>query len=177
LIFANTTTAKQRLLSYLDFCTERRFDGVIVMGIRLDDPYVHEVTESPLPSVVIDIPLLSKPSLVYEGDFSVESGAAGLEALLSANPDLTAVFFASDLMAIGALRWAQQQGIKVPGDVSIVGFDNIELSEYVTPGLTTIHQRRYEMGVTAANSLVAMLEGDMAQGRVLPPDIVIRGTT
>lgn len=236
LIFANTTTAKQRLLSYLDFCTQRRFDGVVVMGIRLDDPYVHEVTESKLPSVVIDIPLLSKhcgyvmtdnihgaelaiqhlankghrtigfvnghseaevslhrlrgykaaleklalpftPSLVYEGDFSADSGADGLEALRAANPDMTAVFFASDLMAIGGLRWAQHQGIHVPTDVAIVGFDNIELAEFVTPALTTIHQRRYEMGVTAANSLISMLDGETPEGRILPPDIIIRETT
>lgn len=236
LIFANTTTAKQRLLSYLDFCTQRRFDGVIVMGIRLDDPYVHEVTESPLPSIVIDIPLLSKhcgyvmtdnihgcelaiqhlasrghrtigfvnghkeaevsrhrlrgykaalekfglpsdSSLIYEGDFTVESGTEGIKTLLSANPEMTAVFFASDLMAIGGLRWAKEQGIEVPDEISIVGFDNIELAEFVSPSLTTIHQRRYEMGITAANSLVAMLDGEIPEGRILPPDIVVRGTT
>lgn len=236
LLLASTSTAQQRLLSYLDFCTERRFDGVIVMGIRLDDPYMYEVTESSLSSVVIDIPLLSEhcgyvmtdnvrgselavqhlnqrghtrigfvngyleaevsisrlrgykealerlrlpfdEALVFEGDFSIASGAEGMRALLGANPDLSAVFFASDLMAIGGLRWALQQGIRVPEDMAIVGFDNIDLAEFVTPGLTTIHQKRYEMGVAAANLLVNMLKGESPEGRVLSPEIVVREST
>ncbi len=237
LILVSTTTARQRLVSYLDFCMERRLDGVIVMGIRLDDPYIQEVVDSPLPSVVIDLPLLSDhcgyvmtdnvhgaklvirhlagrghrkigfvnghsqaavsrdrkrgyeegmlqaglgydDTQVHEADFTLQGGADGLKHLLQCHPDMTAVFFASDLMAIGGLQYARESGIRSPEELAIVGYDDIELAEFSTPRLTTIRQKRSEMGMRAAEMVVAMMKDHAApQGVLLAPELVVRDTT
>lgn len=237
LTLVSTTTAQQRLVSYLDLCTEKRFDGVIVMGIRLDDPYVHEVVEAPLPSVVIDLPLLSKhcayvmadnvngarfavrhlterghrkigfvnghqhaavsqerrrgyeeacraqkiafdADWVYDSDFTLEGGIRGVQELRARHKDMTAIFFASDLMAIGALRYCREEGIQVPEDLALVGFDNIDLTQFVTPAISTIAQPLYEMGATAAELLVGMLDDNrLPEGRMLSPELIIRETS
>ncbi|KPV44006.1 LacI family DNA-binding transcriptional regulator [Alicyclobacillus ferrooxydans] len=237
LTLVSTTTAQQRLVSYLDLCTEKRFDGVIVMGIRLDDPYVHEVVEAPLPSVVIDLPLISKhcayvmtdnvngsrfavrhllerghrkigfvnghqqaavsqerrrgyedalrvqkipyeEDWVYNADFTLQGGIRGLKELLERHKDMTAVYFASDLMAIGALRYCREQGIQVPGDLAIVGFDNIDLTQFVSPTVSTIAQPRYEMGTTATDLLIGMLDDNrLGEGRMLSPELIVRETS
>jgi len=117
-------------------------------------------------------------SRVYYGDFKSEDGALGTEQLLQAHPDLTAIFYASDLMAIGAINFLQAQRKSVPGDLSIVGFDDIELSTLVQPQLTTIRQNRYEMGRVAADTVIRMLDGeDRGRGVVLSPELIVRGTT
>ncbi|QSO52128.1 LacI family DNA-binding transcriptional regulator [Alicyclobacillus curvatus] len=237
LMLVSTTTAEQRLVSYLDLCTERRFEGVIVMGIRLDDPYVHEVVEAPLPSVVIDLPLISKhcayvmtdnvngarfavrhlmerghrkigfvnghqqaavsqerrrgyeeacrihgipftEDWIYDADFTLQGGMHGLQELKSRHKDMTAIFFASDLMAIGALQHCRTQGIQVPQDVAIIGFDNIDLTQFVTPTMSTIGQPRYEMGTTAVELLLGMLdENRLPEGRMLSPELIVRETS
>lgn len=233
----STNTARQSLVSYVDFCRQRQFDGVIVMGIRSDDPYVHEVAESPLPSVVIDLPLLSEhcgyvmsdnvsggrnavrhlverghrnlamvnghshaivsqdrlrgfqdglrlcgiefqPERVLEGDFTMASGEQCMEVIREQFPDVTAVFFANDLMALGALRYITGLGLNVPNQIAIIGYDDVDLAQLVHPALTTVAQPRFEMGSQAAHMLISMLEDDKEpHGCILPSNLVIRGST
>lgn len=93
----------------------------------------------------------------------------------------TAIYAASDTIAIGILQAAYQSGIKIPDQVSIVGFDNIEFTEYTVPPLTTVSQRGIEMGQTAANLLIDMIEqeraSDQVQDIVFEPTLVIRQST
>ncbi|MFF0291249.1 LacI family DNA-binding transcriptional regulator [Streptomyces sp. NPDC005262] len=100
--------------------------------------------------VLLDIP----PQLVAEGDFTLQGGAGAMALLLDQAPDLDAVFVASDLMASGALRILRKQGRTVPGDVAVVGFDNLTpIAETTEPPLTTVHQDIEEMGRLMARLL------------------------
>jgi DNA-binding LacI/PurR family transcriptional regulator len=92
--------------------------------------------------------------------------------------DITAVFCASDLMATGAMKAASDLGLSVPQDLSIVGFDDIDLASVTSPPLTTVSQPRYELGETAGRVLVDACSGLKPPSRVLlKATLVVRGTT
>jgi LacI family transcriptional regulator len=234
LILFNTDSSRQREKTYTQLCRERKVDGVIIQGIKLDDPYLKEVMESDIPCVLVDIPVetntvgyvstdnvlgakkavehlielghrniamvngydqafVSKQRLkgyekalkehgikvqknwVVDGGFEEEKAKETVLSLLSSSPEITAIFCASDLMALGALKACKQLGISVPNDLSIVGYDDILLASYVTPPLTTISQNIFEMGFEAADLLIDMLEGKAKQHhRILETKLVRR---
>ncbi|WP_141504400.1 LacI family DNA-binding transcriptional regulator [Paenibacillus luteus] len=218
LVLFSTTPQKQTIKSYKTLCQERGVDGVIIMGIRLDDPYLKEIVSSDIPCVLIDITLEGPhvgyvtsdnlsgavaavdhllqnghrhiaminghaqadvsllrlegyrqalhnsaipfdDSLVVDGRFSEQGGREAAIQILSSKPEVTALFCASDLMAIGAMQGVKDMGKQVPQDISIIGFDNIDLTAYCTPALTTVHQHKYELGFHAAQVLIDLLEG------------------
>lgn len=116
---------------------------------------------------------------ILEGDFSVRAGyLLGRQLLTLANPP-TAIFAANDEMAVGAMKAAKELGLDVPGDVSVVGFDDIPLSTLVAPALTTIRQPKYEIGTQSMNMLLDLIEGraDARRQVVLPYELVIRDST
>ncbi|CQR53364.1 LacI family DNA-binding transcriptional regulator [Paenibacillus riograndensis] len=114
--------------------------------------------------------------LVY-GDFSFESGSRAMEALLRKAGEVTAVFAASDEMAIGALSSALKHGLNVPEDISIMGYDDLKPAQMVTPPLTTVRQPLYEMGKIASEKLIGMIEtGEIAANRIMAHSIVERQT-
>ena len=80
------------------------------------------------------------PHAVQAGDFTVAGGAAAMTELLDTHPDLDAVFVANDNMAAGALRVLRERGRRVPDDVAVVGFDDLEIATRTEPPLTTVHQ-------------------------------------
>jgi DNA-binding LacI/PurR family transcriptional regulator len=96
-------------------------------------------------------------SLVVRGDFSQDSGETAMRVLLSRRPDLDAVFCANDPMAAGALRVLREAGRQVPGQVSVVGFDDSPLAQSTHPPLTTVHQSPEQMG----REMVALLVDTM----------------
>lgn len=123
--------------------------------------------------------LAYEPTLVEEGDFSEESGFRKAFALLERGDNLTAIFAASDLMAIGAMRAVQETGLRIPEDISVVGFDGIPLSRYLSPPLTTIRQPAVEKGKLAAEMLLQRLGGERVRNHqiYLEPELVVRATT
>lgn len=122
--------------------------------------------------------LESDPALVFERDYEfVEARTAMHQALCNQDPP-TAVFCASDVLAVGALYECQQAGVDVPGDISIVGFDDMPIAEYMNPQLTTIRVPAVEMGRRAIQELLKAIGGeDIGLGIELPTDLVIRGST
>lgn len=100
------------------------------------------------------IPL--EEGLIAEGDFSEESGMLGMQRLFSAEP--SAVFVASDTMAIGALKALRQAGMQVPEDIALVGFDDIPAASAIEPALTTVRQPIERMGSMAVQILLTLLE-------------------
>jgi DNA-binding LacI/PurR family transcriptional regulator len=102
--------------------------------------------------------------LVGYGDFSEESGAAAMRSLLAARPGIDAVFAASDLMAVGAMRVLKETGRKIPVDVAVVGFEDSVLAKQTDPPLTTVHQPVEEMGREMARLLLDLIRGQA------PPD-------
>jgi LacI family repressor for deo operon, udp, cdd, tsx, nupC, and nupG len=113
------------------------------------------------------------------GDFSVESGIRAVETLLAQDQHFTAVFCSNDEMAIGALQAIKSKGLRVPDDISIVGFDDIRFARYMDPPLTTVAQPKDELGREAMNMLIEILRGNdvPARKRILPTQLVIRGST
>ncbi|MFF1693236.1 LacI family DNA-binding transcriptional regulator [Streptomyces sp. NPDC058257] len=96
----------------------------------------------------------SPPQLIAEGDFTLRGGADAIAVLLDRCPDLDAVFVASDLMAVGALRLLRERGRRVPEDVAVVGFDDLAtIAEVTEPSLTTVHQDIEGMGRLMAQLL------------------------
>ncbi|GAT66005.1 LacI family DNA-binding transcriptional regulator [Planomonospora sp. ID91781] len=124
--------------------------------------------------------LPARDGLVVEGDFYLSGGYAAMRRLLEADERPDAVFAAGDEMAIGAMRAIAEAGLKVPEDIAVVGFDDIELAALVQPGLTTVAQDKAGFGTAAAATLVAMIDGTAAvppPPSVLPTALIVRGTT
>lgn len=119
------------------------------------------------------------PDLVLEGDFSIESGRLAVERLFLRDAVPTAFFCANDEMAIGVLLALSQRGYKVPGDFSIIGFDDIQFSSCTMPPLTTIRQPRRLIGERAMETMLDMVEGraPQAERSVLPIELVIRSSS
>jgi DNA-binding LacI/PurR family transcriptional regulator len=94
-------------------------------------------------------------------------------------PDLTAVFVANDQMALGLLRALHENGLAVPGDVSVVGFDDIPEAEFFTPPLTTVHQDFSEMGRRSLHLLVERIGApeSSAAHEIVPAELVVRSST
>jgi LacI family transcriptional regulator len=95
---------------------------------------------------------------VIETQYEVESGGDAFEKMMRSATPPTAVMCGNDVLAVGALRRAREMGLSVPGDVSITGFDDLELARIVTPALTTVHVPHRKMGREAARELVRMVE-------------------
>ncbi|MFC0098341.1 LacI family DNA-binding transcriptional regulator [Micromonospora marina] len=115
------------------------------------------------------------PELVAYGDFTRESGTAVMRELLAADPDLDAVFAASDLMAHAALRTLREAGRRVPEDVAVIGFDDIETAAYTEPPLTTVRQPIVELGRSMTRQLLRIAAGEeVEQALVLPTELILR---
>lgn len=115
------------------------------------------------------------PSLVIPGDFTIESGIAAGQAIVARSQRPTAVFCISDEMAIGLMRTLISAGLRVPQDISVAGFDDIEFAAVAEPSLTTIHQPRRELGQAAASVLIDLLRGRPVPKNIrLETDIVLR---
>jgi len=108
------------------------------------------------------------PRLAEPGDFTQDGGAAATRRLLERAPDLDALFVANDLMAFGALGALRQAGRQVPGDVAVIGFDDIDLAAAADPALTTVRQRTVEQGSTMAALLLSLLGRGEAPPGVVP---------
>lgn len=237
LVLFSTNSTKQREKTYTQLCRERRVDGVIIQGIKTDDPYLNEVVESDLPCVLIDIPIQSEHvgnvttdnvkgarkavqhlielghkhiamvnghskafvsqrrkegyisameaanlpvqnEWIVNGSFEEKSAKDAALRLLADNKEITAVFCASDLMALGVMRAAKELGIPIPEELSIVGYDDILLASYTSPPLTTIAQNFFQLGFQASNLLINILEGKTEpQVITMGTKLMVRGTT
>ncbi|WP_406180686.1 LacI family DNA-binding transcriptional regulator [Streptomyces canus] len=115
---------------------------------------------------------------LLEGDFSAESGFRLAHQLCDADAGLpTAVFAGNDQMAMGALAAFAERGVKVPQDVSLVGFDDMKGAGYLVPALTTVRQDFAHLGRTAIEQLVRMLGGERAERQKITPELVVRRST
>jgi LacI family transcriptional regulator len=123
--------------------------------------------------------LAYRDEYVAYGDFYVDSGHRAMAGLLALPEPPTAVVAASDLMALGAVRAVAESGRSVPHDVSVVGFDDIQLAGHVHPALTTLRQDKAGLGAEAGRALMALIggEGDEPDAVTLPVELVVRGST
>ncbi|CAH9051814.1 putative HTH-type transcriptional repressor ExuR [Pseudoalteromonas holothuriae] len=105
-----------------------------------------------------------------------DSGYHATKSLIANNISFNALFAASDLIAIGAIRALQEAGILVPNDVRVVGFDNIPAASYVSPSLTTIEQNTTLAGQMLVSNLLNLIKGEKVECTLLPPNLIVRNT-
>jgi len=118
------------------------------------------------------------PSLIRHGDFQVDGGYGGGKELLSRPDRPTAVFAGSDMQALGVLRAARELGLQVPRDLSVVGYDDLPLTEWIGPALTTVNQPLRDMARTATTMLLGLARGEEPLRRVeLATELVVREST
>jgi DNA-binding LacI/PurR family transcriptional regulator len=118
------------------------------------------------------------PELVVHGDGKCEGGMDGVETLLCLAKPPTAIFCYNDMTALGALRQLHLNGLRVPEDVSMVGFDDLFIASYTQPALTTVRQPRRLMGRLAMESLLKLISGqDSARSIKVPAELVVREST
>lgn len=118
------------------------------------------------------------PELMFERAFEFEEGRAAMQRMLKLDRPPTAVFCAADVQAIGALAECRDAGLSVPDEMSIVGFDDMPIAQYITPKLTTVRVPAQEMGDSAAKRLIAAIEtGTPVRPLELSTELVIRETT
>lgn len=117
-------------------------------------------------------------TLVEDGEFTERGGAGAMARLLKAHPDVTAVLATNDKMAIGAMHLLDRRGIRVPADISVVGFDDLQHAAFVVPSLTTIHLPLYEVGRQAFGALMARIQNKSpAVAATLRTHLVVRDST
>jgi LacI family repressor for deo operon, udp, cdd, tsx, nupC, and nupG len=123
--------------------------------------------------------IAANPALTAVGDFSIEAGERAIDLFLSQAQSFSAVFCSNDEMAIGAMRALISHGLRVPEDVSVVGFDDIRFARYTSPPLTTVAQPKNALGREAMAMLIELLnDPDVPpRKRVLSADLVVRGST
>jgi len=119
------------------------------------------------------------PHYIARGDFTFEAGSDALEKLMKLPQPPTAIFCHTDVMALGAISSAKRRGLRVPEDLSIMGFDDIALSQYCDPPLTTVAQPRFNIGKEAMLLLLDQLQGQTVSNgsRLLDCVLVERGST
>ena len=97
--------------------------------------------------------------VIEPGFFDREDAYTATEKIIKNHPDITAIFYASDMMAVGGLKALKKAELKVPEDISVLGFDDIELASIIDPALSTLRQPRYQMGYLGMEKLIDKLEG------------------
>jgi len=115
------------------------------------DGYLQALKKSKLP--------INK-ALIKEGNYTPASGFEAMQALLQRTPRVTAVFVASDVVAMGAILAIKQAGLRIPKDIAVIGFDDIPLAEYYDPPLTTIRLPAFGLGWAGGERLIRLIQGD-----------------
>lgn len=221
--------------SYKRLCEEKRVEGAIFIGLKLNDKYIEDIKNIEVPVSIIDLYVRGKninyissdnekgvekaldhlynlghrkiaiiageqnsqigdirlnkyieylkeknifnPDLVVNGDFTRESGYKKAKELISKKEKPTAIFAISDLMAIGAIQALKENKLKVPENISVIGFDNIKACEYITPKLSTIGQNAIKIGKEAVNAILEKINSKKTEKKVLiEPELIKRET-
>lgn len=125
--------------------------------------------------------LVFQPDFLTIGNYTAKDGYEAMKYLLDCKPRCSAVFASNDEMAIGAMKAINEAGLKVPDDIAVAGYDDIEFSEYTNPTLTTVRQPRYLMGEKAMSILVSVLKSKQKPNAgkkvCLVPELIIRDST
>ncbi len=118
------------------------------------------------------------PDWIVESDFECEGGYQAFEKLYQRGKLPSALFVSNDMMAMGVIQAASQRGLRVPDDLSLIGYDDVHIAKFMTPALTTIHQPKYRLGKAAVDTLLYRLENPDTTAQVvqLEPTLVARSS-
>ncbi|OFI74477.1 substrate-binding domain-containing protein [Vibrio cholerae] len=118
------------------------------------------------------------PDWIVESDFECEGGYQAFEKLYQRGKLPSALFVSNDMMSMGVIQAASQRGLRVPDDLSLIGYDDVHIAKFMTPALTTIHQPKYRLGKAAVDTLLYRLENPDTTAQVvqLEPTLVVRNS-
>ncbi|GHG01878.1 LacI family DNA-binding transcriptional regulator [Thalassotalea marina] len=125
------------------------------------DSQIHRDRLGGITSVLAEENIAFNDDMIVGGEYSIEAGEKGVNILMSRHEKPTAIFCFNDDIAIGAIHEIKKHGLKVPGDISVVGFDDIKVSGYIDPPLTTIHQPASEMGRKAVEVVLKQIRKEV----------------
>lgn len=116
-------------------------------------------------------------NLIFEGDFTIDGGIAVTKKIIASNMKLDAIFYGNDAMALGGMKVLLRAGYNIPHDISIMGFDNIKISNFIEPALTTVSQPIYNMGKQACELLIESINNKGTNKQIyFHPKLIIRDT-
>ena len=121
--------------------------------------------------------LAPDPALQVDAITTEQSGHEAVRALLASGARFDALFAASDLIALGAMNGLREQGLRMPQDVAVAGFDDIAMASFVQPGLSTVQQDTKQAGEVLVDSLIRLIQGEAVESRTLPVKLVLRGSS
>jgi DNA-binding LacI/PurR family transcriptional regulator len=150
---------------------------IAVLGAAVSYPFGWQTVEG-YTEALTTAAIGADPALVRRTEISVEAATAASRGLLALPEPPTALFAVTDAMAIGALRAARECGVRVPEQLAVVGMDDIEMSAYTDPPLTTVRIAKDAMGRLAAGWLISLIEGEATSqaAPAVPAELVVRGT-
>lgn len=144
----------------------------------LDDPFAGKLRYDGYKRALGERKISINENALVEGHYKLKDGYRGMAKLLATGEIPTAVLCANDEMAIGAIKCTIDQGLKVPKDISVIGFDNIEISEIYSPSVTTVSQPFEEKGKSAMELLVRMIKGEIIEKVIVHEhELIVRETT
>ena len=167
--------AAKTMVNYLISLGHKRIG--VISGLK-DNPHAIDRLEG-YKEALAEAGIPFEKDLIAEGDFTMWSGLNAAFQFCNMKVRPTAIFSMNDEMAIGAMQTLKNQGIRIPEDMSVTGFDDIAYSKYSDPSLTTISQPAEEMGKMAMDMLLKVIEGEPLSQRecVLPTEFIIRKST
>jgi LacI family transcriptional regulator, repressor for deo operon, udp, cdd, tsx, nupC, and nupG len=167
--------AAKTMVSYLISLGHKRIG--VISGLK-DNPHAIDRLEG-YKEAIAEAGIPFEKDLISEGDFTMWSGLNAAFQFCNMKERPTAIFSMNDEMAIGAMQTFKNQGIRIPEDMSVTGFDDIAYAKYSDPSLTTISQPAEEMGKMAMDMLLKVIEGEPLSQRecVLPTEFIIRKST
>lgn len=141
-----------------------------ITSIKRMEGYKHAITEA---GISID------ESIIMSGDYKEETGFKYMDEIIRSSSGVTAVFSASDNIAIGIYRAAKSHGLKIPKDLSVVGFDDAYSTQLIEPALTDVQQPTYEMGIKAVETILKLLSGSNVRKKIITfePKLIVREST
>ncbi|WNJ97417.1 substrate-binding domain-containing protein [Vibrio ruber] len=158
--------------NYLIECGHREI-GCITGPLKIHQAYMrYEGFKKAMTNAKLPI----NPAWIAEANFECDGGVDAFEHICQRGPLPSALFVGNDMMAMGVVNAAHARGIRIPQDLSIIGYDDIYIAKYITPPLTTIHQPKHRLGTAAVEALVNRLDKHKTDAQVvhLEPTLVVR---
>lgn len=166
----------RRVANYLLDLGHRRFS--MIAGITHENDRATDRVEG-VREALLERGIHLEASRVFEKSYGVAEGRAGFRAVFRGpGPPPTAIIAGNDLLALGAIIEARSAGVSVPGDVSVAGFDDVELARHLEPGLTTMRVPSENLGRLAADYMIDRLEGRPVEDKIrVEVELIVRGST
>ncbi|MGE5627250.1 MAG: LacI family DNA-binding transcriptional regulator [Solirubrobacterales bacterium] len=122
---------------------------------------------------------LFNEKLIFENEFTIEGGIETTKEILDMREQVDSIIYSSDIMAFGGIKVLVKRGCRIPQDISVIGYDNIEMSKFIEPELTTVSQPIYEMGKCACELLINIINGKTMEKKQIyfEPELIVRGTS